>query len=782
MIKRSPWCLLAWFTLALASYLAPSFAQTINHVTLITLDGDSTSDQFGASVCGAGDVNGDGFPDLIVGAPLDDSLNGTNGSDSGSARVLSGIDGGVLYNFEGDSTGDGLGFSVCGAGDVNGDGFADLIVGAPFDDNNGSSSGTARVLSGVDGSVLYTFDGDSAGDQFGFSVSGAGDINGDGFADLFVGAPLDDNNGPDSGSARVFSGIDGSVLFNFDGDSAGDQFGFSVSLAGDVNGDGNPDLIVGITLDDINSLEDAGSARVFSGVDGSVLYNFLGDGDGDFFGRSVSGAGDVNGDGFADLLVGVPRDDNFTGSARVYSGVDGSALYNFVGDDAGDIFGRFVSGAGDVNGDGFADLIAAAPSDDNNGSNSGSARVLSGVDGSVLYNFDGDDTNDALGRFVSSAGDVNGDGFADLFIGVPFDDNNGPESGNARVFSGANGSLLYNFDGDGADDILGRSVSDAGDVNGDGTADLILGAPLDNNNGIDSGSAQVLSGVDGSVLYSLNGDSAGDQFGASVSGAGDVDGDGVGDLIVGAPLDDNNGADSGSARVLSGVDGSVLYSFNGDSAGDQFGASVSGGDVDGDGFADLIVGAPLDDNNGIDSGSARVFSGADGSVLYDFNGDSAGDQFGGSVSGVGDLNDDGFADLIVGARGDDNNGTDSGSARVLSGIAGNVLYNFDGDAAGDQFGSSASGAGDINGDGVGDFTISAFFGTNSGGFTRLFASQITAPILCDVNRDGVVDPFDIFPFILILSTDGFQFEADCNQDGVVDFLDIDPFIAAMNSN
>jgi len=155
-----------------------------------------------------------------------------------------------LFTFDGDSSGDQLGFEVSGAGDVNGDGFADLIVGAPFDDDNGTSSGSARVLSGNDGSVLYNFFGDIADDLFGFSVSGPGDVNGDGFADLFVAAPSNNNMNAPNGFARVFSGMDGSVLYTLGVDSPIDFFARAIGSAGDVNGDGFADLIVGVPLGD----------------------------------------------------------------------------------------------------------------------------------------------------------------------------------------------------------------------------------------------------------------------------------------------------------------------------------------------------------------------------------------------------------------------------------------------------------------------------------------------------------------------------------------------------
>ena len=177
-------------TLALGWLAAPSSAQSVLH----TFDGESADDYLGVSVSGAGDVNRDGFADLICGA--------YGYGWVGAAYVFSGVDGSILYTFVGDSTNDYFGYSVSGAEDVNGDGFPDFIVGAFGADINGKNSGRARVFSGLDGSVLYTFDGDSKFDNFGWSVSGAGDVNGDGFGDLIVGAPFDGKQ--ERGGAWVF--------------------------------------------------------------------------------------------------------------------------------------------------------------------------------------------------------------------------------------------------------------------------------------------------------------------------------------------------------------------------------------------------------------------------------------------------------------------------------------------------------------------------------------------------------------------------------------------------
>lgn len=978
----------------------------VNGQILYIFSGNGAYDYFGGSVSDAGDINNDGYADIIVGIPGNDN----DGAESGSVQVFSGIDGSILYTFNGDSAGDQLGRSVSSVGDINKDGYADLVVGVPGDDHNGNASGSARIFSGVDGAILYTFYGDSVGDLFGSSVSGAGDVNGDTYADLVVGTYYDDSNGVDAGSAQIFSGVDGSILYTLYGDSAGDHFGISVSGAGDVNQDGYADVIVGASQD--NTAPYAGSARVFNGIDGSVLYAFNGDGASDRFGWAVSDAGDINNDGYPDLVVGAPfvYDSDvmmYMGVIKVFSGAmflqrttdtdndglvntldtdddndgvvdltdafplditewldtdgdgtgnnadldddgdglsdinDNCPLYasqditntdhdalgdvcdedddndgypdindalpldatenvdtdvdgignnadtdddddglldeldncplirninqlNFDGDLLGDIcdedddndnvldelddlpfnplewldtdhdgignnsdtdddsdgipdsfdlnplvaesysatvysgtqdyenFGKSVSNAGDVNQDGYPDIVIGRNSSSSGSTDKGAAIILSGNTGSVLYSFVGDSVGDNFGSSVSGAGDVNNDGYADIIVGAYGDDNNGFSSGSARVFSGANGSILYTFSGDSASDEFGRSVSGAGDVNGDGYADVIVGAHQDDNNGSNSGSARVFSGVNGSILYTFNGDGADDRLGRSVSGAGDVNGDGYADIVVGAYLDDNNyKSDSGSARVFSGRNGVILYTFNGDSAGDYFGWSVSDADdVNNDGYADVIVGAIYDDNNGkTSSGSARVLSGKTGAVLYVFNGNDSSDQFGSSVSSAGDVNADGYSDLIIGAGFDDNNGkTDSGSARVVSGKTGSILYTFNGGDVDDRLGTSVSSVGDVDGDGYSDLLVGAFGDDDNGkinsGSLYLFSGDLNFDYW-DTDGDGFLDNVDNCRLVSDgsqINTDGdLQGDAcdtDDDNDDVADILDKFPLNVA----
>ena len=401
----------------------------------------------------------------------------------------------LLWTFTGAAAGDYFGYSVSGAGDVNNDGYDDLIVGADWNDAGGSNAGRAYVYSGQTGALLWTFTGAAAGDYFGHSVSGAGDVNNDGYDDLIVGAHWNDAGGTDAGRAYVYSGQTGALLWTFTGEAAGDRFGVSVSGAGDVNNDGYEDLMVGAYTNDAGGIW-AGRAYVYSGQTGALLWTFTGEAAADNFGNSVSGAGDVNSDGYDDLIVGAWLNDAggaSAGRAYVYSGQTGVLLWTFTSEAAGDSFGVSVSGAGDVNNDGYDDLIVGAYGNDAGGDDAGRAYVYSGQNGALLRTFTGAAAGDHFGVSVSGAGDVNNDGYADLIVGAQYNSAGGTNAGRAYVYSGRSGTLLCTFTGEAAYDCFGLSVSGAGDVNNDGYDDLIVGAYLNDAGGADAGRAYVYS-------------------------------------------------------------------------------------------------------------------------------------------------------------------------------------------------------------------------------------------------------------------------------------------------
>ena len=394
------------------------------------LNGVDAGDQSGRSVSTAGDVNRDGYADILVGAPAADSWAGETfvvfggGNGFAASLDLASLNGSNGFRLDGIDADDHSGESVSTAGDVNGDGYSDILVGAPQANSNGNNTaGETYVIFGsgngfsasldlstLDGSNGFRLDGIDVDDHSGFFVGTAGDVNGDGYSDILVGAFLADANGkPAAGETYVVFGtgngfessldlstLDGTNGFRLDGINVADVSGYSLSSAGDVNGDGYADILVGAKQADPGGVQSAGETYVvFGSGDGfasSLSFSHLNGTNGfqidgidveDQSGRSVSTAGDVNGDGYDDILVGAnkadPGGDNYAGEAYVVFGrgngfeprlgldtLDGTNGFRLDGIDPGDWVGRSLSTAGDFNGDGFADILIGSSPGGNN--------------------------------------------------------------------------------------------------------------------------------------------------------------------------------------------------------------------------------------------------------------------------------------------------------------------------------------------------------------------------------------------------------------------------------
>jgi hypothetical protein len=645
-----------------------------------------------------------------------------------------------------------FGFSVAPAGDVNGDGFSDVIVGAWGYTNGQSAEGRAFVYHGSAAGLSFTPNWTAESNQvqalFGYSVATAGDVNGDGFSDVIVGAIYFANGEANEGRAFVYhgsaSGLSPTPNWIAESDQASAQFGQSVAPAGDVNGDGFSDVIVGAIFFDNGEAEE-GRAFVYHGSASglSLAANWTAESNqvDANFGISIATAGDVNGDGYSDVIVGAPDYDNGQGGegwAFVYhgsaSGLSPTPNWTAESNQASAQFGVSVAGAGDVNGDGYGDVIVGAQGFDNGQSQEGRAYVyrgsVAGLATSPAWTAESDQAGSSFGHSVATAGDVNGDGFADVIVGAHNFANGQSTEGRAYVYQGSTLGLAtspaWTAESNQIGAKFGQSVATAGDVNGDGYSDVIVGAPEYENGQTDEGRAFVYHGSAGSLatspVWTAESNQSSADFGISVATAGDVNGDGFSDVIVGALRYDNGETEEGRAFVYHGSAAGLsiipAWTSESDQAYAGFGYSVATtGDVNGDGFSDVIVGALYFDGGQTNEGRAYVYHGSPGGLatlpVWIAESNQEGAFLGWSVGTAGDVNGDGFSDVIVGAPGYDNGETDEGRALVYHGSAGGLstspVWTAELNQALADLGVSVGTAGDVNGDGFSDVIAGAPF-------------------------------------------------------------------------
>ena len=611
-------------------------------------------------------------------------------------------------------------------------------------------------LSAIAGSSAGFVDGINSGDISGSAVAMGGDFNGDGISDILIGAP-----GANSGQGQSYvifgtrdvtgtlgasfdlSSLNGTNGVTINGVTAGDSSGSAVAMGSDFNGDGISDILIGAfgansmhgqsyvifgTRDVTGTL---GASFDLSSLNGTNGFTINGVTDGDISGSAVAMGGDFNSDGISDILIGAPGANSMHGQSYVIFGtrdvtgtlgasfdlssLNGTNGFTINGVTAGDISGNAVAMGSDFNGDGISDILIGAP-----GANSmhgqsyvifgtrdvtgtlGASFDLSSLNGTNGFTINGVTAGDISGRAVAMGSDFNGDGISDILIGAPGANSMHGQSyvifgtrdvtgtlGASFDLSSLNGTNGFTVNGVTAYDYSGNAVAMGGDFNGDGISDILIGAPGANSMHGQSyvifgtrdvtgtlGASFDLSSLNGTNGFTVNGVTAYDYSGNAVAMGGDFNGDGISDILIGAPGANSMHGQSyvifgtrdvtgtlGASFDLSSLNGTNGFTVNGVTAYDYSGNAVAmGGDFNGDGISDILIGAP--GANSMHGQSYVIFgtrdvtgtlgasfdlSSLNGTNGFTINGVTAGDISGRAVAMGSDFNGYGISNILIGS-------------------------------------------------------------------------------------------------------------------------------------
>ncbi len=703
--------------------------------------GGPASSGYGWCVAPAGDVNGDGYDDVLVGAP---GGVGFAFCYHGSASGLEGVPAWYVTS----ASGSNFGYCVATAGDINGDGYSDVLVGAPTWGGQFGRLGRAQLfLGGPTGLEVSSSWGVVGTDpaELGRSVASAGDVNADGYDDFLVGDPGYDTGilTSDRGRVQLFlgdpSGTPVESSWNLIGPGPDARYGEVLAPAGDVDRDGYADAMMGSP----RYSNYAGRVVFLKGNATGFTAQWTRDGAATSgYGHSIAPAGDLDGNGYADVVVSTL----FGGSSQeghvdVLSGTPGGLMtaptWEHTGSQASANFGRSVATAGDVDGDGFADLLIGEDFyDDGGNASAGRVHLFRGATAGIgvggFWSRNGQQDGEHYGMALTSPGDVNADGFEDLLVGSPlFDGTGGAETGRVELIYGSDTGLdaaattPWSLEGDAAGDGFGFALSSAGDINNDGFDDFLVGVPGDDTRGSDAGQARLYyggaSGPSSTPAWASDVGSAGDSMGTAVAAAGDVNGDGYRDVIIGSGAYGSSGAAFCYMGTPTGLSPTPAWMLAGPQAGSRFGFAMGSADRDGDGYTDVFIGLPGWDGAEVDEGRVLGYrggpAGLDTTPTWDWDGSTiafvnpaAGIQLGYAVCGVS--NPTGGTDGVA-----------FSAPWYLSGgtVRGYVRFEFDdvgpdgtvGGETGELRGFSLAAGGDCNGDGRGDVVIGAPYSTSA---------------------------------------------------------------------